>query len=65
MGSRYLVTGVQLGMLEALMEQDPANAKQELQKIQDKQWVGNTLNEISEDVLVIKEGKLPNFTKGR
>ena len=63
MGSRYLITGVQLGMIEALLDQDPGAAKLELKKIQDKQWVGNTLNEISEDVLIIKEGKLPTFNK--
>jgi hypothetical protein len=65
MASRYLITGVQLGMIEALMEQDPKAAKKELKKIQDKQFVGNTLNEISEDVLVIREGKLPLFTTPR
>jgi len=63
MGSRYLITGVQLGIIEALIEQDPTHAKLELKKIQDKQWVGNTVNEISEDVLVIKEGKLPTFNE--
>ena len=63
MAGRYLVTGVQLGLIKSLAEHDPYQVKKVIEEIHDKQYVGDTNNEISEDVLVIQEGKLPMFKR--
>lgn len=63
MASRFLVTGVQLSMIKALHLSNPQDITTTIEEIFEKQYVGDTHNEISEDVLVIKEGKLPNFVK--
>ena len=70
MAGRYLVTGVQLGMIKALAKHDQDGIEKSILdgieksilEIQDKQYVGNSRNDISEDVLVMREGKLPLFT---
>lgn len=63
MGGRYLVTGVQLGIIEALSESHPDKIKEQIEIIQRKQGVGDSSNEISEDVLVMREGKLPMLSR--
>jgi len=63
MGSRFLVTGVQLGIIEALSESNPDKIKDQIEIIQRKQGVGDSPNEISEDVLVMREGKLPMLSR--
>jgi len=62
MAGRYLVTGVQLGMLKALAKNEPEKVEEDILAIQDKQYVGNSRNEISDDVITMREGKLPLFT---
>lgn len=48
MGSRYIISGVQLGMLVAI---DNLNRRQEVaEKIMDKQFVGHTTDETKKDV---------------
>jgi mannose/fructose-specific phosphotransferase system component IIA len=62
MGARYLVTGVQLGMIISLAKYNEVDKIEEtVNEILQKQHVGNSTNENSEDVLVMKEGKLPLF----
>ena len=43
-----MVTGVQLGMMKALAEHDPAVVKNLIVKIQDEQYAGESEMEISE-----------------
>jgi len=62
MAGRYLVSGVQLGMIKALAKQEPDKIEDDIDEIVEKQYVGNSLNDISDDVLVMREGKLPLFT---
>jgi hypothetical protein len=47
MASRYLVTGVQLGMLMAIDDVD--ERKKLVEEIEDKQFVGNSNNGIVKD----------------
>jgi len=63
MASRFLITGVQLSMIKALYQSNPQDLTTTIEEIFEKQYVGDTHNEISEDVLVMKEGRLPNFEK--
>jgi len=62
MGSRYLVTGTELAIIKTLAKNDPDKIKETVDKILEKQYVGNSLNAISEDALIMREGKLPLFT---
>jgi len=48
MAGRYLVTGVQLGMLVGIDKQDERKAL--VDKITDKQFVGNSSEHIENDV---------------
>ena len=65
MGSRHVISGAQLGIITTLCESHGViGAKGILDEILTKQYVGTTYNEIAEDVLVMKEGRLPNFVKG-
>ena len=48
MGSRYLITGVQLGMLIGLQNQEERQTLAD--EVEDKQFVGNSQNDISDDV---------------
>ena len=54
MGGRYLVTGVQIGMLKVLIEKDPDSAKQELEKIQNEQYIGESDSDVLQEVKEIK-----------
>jgi len=54
MSERYLITGVQLGMLCALDKKDRCKLVDE---ILDKQFIGNSDKSIGEDVLIL-EGKI-------
>jgi len=62
MAGRYLITGIQLGMIRTLAKNYPDKVEETIDQILEKQYVGNSLNEISEDALVMREGKLPLFT---
>jgi len=62
MAGRYLITGTQLGMIMALAKNDPDKVEETITEIIKKQYIGNSLNEISEDALVMREGKLPLFS---
>ena len=65
MGSRHIISGAQLGMIIAVCESEGVTSvKGTLDEILTKQYVGTTYNDIAEDVLVMKEGRLPNFVKG-
>ncbi len=51
MGGRYLVTGVQLGMLISHIKLNKLNdAEDQIQKIMDDQFVGNSDQDINLDV---------------
>lgn len=54
MGSRYLVTGVQLGMIKTLVTHSPTEAVEELSKIIENQYIGDSKNSIEDDVLHAK-----------
>ena len=54
-GERYLVTGVQLGLFEAMGKINNSKKIKELvDEIIDKQFVGNTQKPILEDVKLIR-----------
>jgi len=59
MASRYLITGVQLGMIMAMIGDEPKLTKKTVQEIIDKQWIFNSNAEIEEDVL-----RLNKFLEG-
>ena len=50
MGSRYVVTGVQLGVLKGLIKHDKEDADQLLNEIIDQQFIGESTKDILEDV---------------
>jgi len=55
MGSRYLITGVQLGMIGGLISCQKDDTSKEairklLNEIMDNQWVGSSENNIQNDV---------------
>ena len=50
MGGRYLVTGVQLGMIKTLTKQDPNAAIEEIEKIIKEQYTGESHSYILLDV---------------
>lgn len=59
MGSRYLVTGVQLGMLVGL--EDIGKRNDLVNKICEEQWIGNSSRNISKDCKrVSKKGVIIN-----
>jgi len=63
MGSRFLVTGVQLSFIKELINHKPSDAQSELTTIIDKQCVGFSATSIEDDVkLLIKEIKIWNKT---
>ena len=39
MGGRYFITGVQLGMIEALADKDPKQVLSLIKEIEDKQYI--------------------------
>lgn len=53
MGERYLVTGVQLGMLKAL--KDEADVHHLIDNIIDNQFVGNSIRGIVDDVRTVEK----------
>ena len=65
MAGRYLVTGVQLGILSSsinIIKKDPSKTielikliNDTLYEIKDNQFIGNSGNEISKDVTHLKE----------
>ncbi len=56
MGERYLVTGAQLGLFEAMGKINDSNKIKELiENIIDKQFVGNTMNLILDDVKTVEK----------
>lgn len=56
MGERYLVTGAQLGLFEAMGKiNDSKKIKELVDEIIDKQFVGNTTNHIKKDVKTVEK----------
>lgn len=55
MGSRYLVTGTQLGTLITLSKTDADKCNEELNKIVEQQFIGNSKTELEEDLKLAKE----------
>jgi len=55
MGGRYLVTGTQLGTLIALCKTDADKCNEELNKIVEQQFIGNSKAELEEDLKLAKE----------
>ena len=57
MAGRYLATGTQLGMLISLCKTDTNKCNDEINKIIENQFVGNSTNDIKDDVVeVMKNG---------
>jgi hypothetical protein len=51
MGSRYVVSGVQLGMLKAMAEHGDSDGIEKLtNEISENQWYKNSKNELSDDI---------------
>jgi len=64
MGGRYLVTGVQLAMIKVMAKYHEVDKLEEnIIEIQDKQYLGDSYNDLTDDILNIKEGKPSLFTK--
>ena len=56
MGERYLISGAQLGLFEAMSKiNDSKKIKELVDKIIDEQFVGNTTNLIIDDVKVVEK----------
>jgi BioD-like phosphotransacetylase family protein len=53
MAGRYLVTGVQLGLLKSLAKRNPEYAIGVIQEILNKQHVGESSNQIEDDVFYV------------
>ena len=64
MAGRYLVTGVQLAMIKVMAKYHEVDKLEEnIIEIQDKQYLGDSYNDLTDDILNIKEGKPSLFTK--
>ena len=55
MAGRYLVSGAQLGALIALCQTDAKECNQEINKLIEKQFVGNSSENIDSDVIRISK----------
>ena len=53
MGFRYIVSGVQLGMLIAIPNQD--ERKKVVDEIQEKQCIGQTCNSVEDDAKLLSD----------
>ena len=50
MAGRYLVSGVQLGMLKALSEKDKSKFNELIEEIIENQFIGNSFDHLEKDV---------------
>ena len=54
MGSRYLITGTQLGELIVLSKIDAVKCNLELNRIVEEQQVGNSNAELDDDLILLR-----------
>jgi hypothetical protein len=54
MGGRYLITGVQLGLIKSLTKHDPAAVIEEIEKIENEQYAGESDLEVSLDAKEVR-----------